>query len=91
VDGWQGSQNHNLGVRHTDFYAWGQVAGFDNDPSAFLEIATARLRFGPVWSPPFTPIVLRYRDTEYAFRGLFQSLRAQGFLRIFRLALSIVD
>jgi len=29
VDDWPGSQNHNWGRRHTDRYAWGQVAGFD--------------------------------------------------------------
>jgi hypothetical protein len=78
IDGWRGSQNHNWGSRHTDLYAWGQVAGFDNDPDAFLEIATARLRLGPVWSPSFTLIVLRYKGVEYGLRGLFQSLRAHG-------------
>lgn len=29
IDGWVGSQNHNWGSKHTDEYAWGQVAGFD--------------------------------------------------------------
>ena len=37
VDGWTGSQNHNWGSRHTDRYAFGQVAGFDNAPGSFLE------------------------------------------------------
>ena len=83
VDGWRGSQNHNWGVRHTDLYAWGQVAGFDNDAEAFLEIATARLRLGPFWSPPFTPIVLRYKGAEYGLRGLLQSLRAHGSFEYF--------
>src|SRR5690349_2241184 len=32
VGGWVGSQNHNWGAKHTDRYAWGQVAGFDNAP-----------------------------------------------------------
>jgi hypothetical protein len=32
---WVGSQNHNWGSRHTDLYAWGQVAGFDNQPDSF--------------------------------------------------------
>ena len=83
VDGWHGSQNHNWGVRHTDLYAWGQVAGFDNDAEAFLEIATARLRLGPFWSPPFTPIVLRYKGAEYGLQGLLQSLRAHGSFEYF--------
>jgi len=51
IDGWRGSQNHNWGSRHTDRYAWGQVAGFDNAPDAFLECCTAQVKIGPVWSP----------------------------------------
>jgi hypothetical protein len=55
VDGWLGSQNHNWGSRHTDHYAFGQVAGFDNAPDSFLEVATARNRIGPLWTPALTP------------------------------------
>lgn len=70
VDGWIGSQNHNWGSRHTDRYAWGQVAGFDEAPDSFLELATAQLRIGPWWTPPLTPIVLRHEGVEHAFRAL---------------------
>ena len=48
ISDWIGSQNHNWGKRHTDHYAWGQVAGFDNNPDAFLELSTARIRSGCV-------------------------------------------
>lgn len=78
VDGWAGSQNHNWGRKHTDRYAWGQVAGFDAHPDSFLEIATAKLKVGPLWTPPITPIVLRHGGREYAFNGLAQSARARG-------------
>lgn len=78
VADWVGSQNHNWGTRHTDLYAWGQVAGFDSEPESFLEVATARLRVGPVWTPPLTPLVLRHRHKEYAFTSLVQALRARG-------------
>lgn len=78
VADWVGSQNHNWGSRHTDLYAWGQVAGFDTHPQSFLEIATARLRFGPWWTPPITPLVLRHRQREYALTGLVQALGARG-------------
>ena len=61
IDGWRGSQNHNWGSRHTDRYAWGQVAGFDGDEDAFLECSTARVRVGPVWTPWLTLLVLRSR------------------------------
>jgi len=78
VDDWTGSQNHNWGRRHTDRYAWGQVAGFDTQPGSFLELATARLKLGPFWTPAFTPIVLRHNGREYAFTRLLQSLKAEG-------------
>ena len=78
IDGWVGSQNHNWGTRHTDRYAWGQVAGFDGAEDSFLEVATARLRFGPAWTPPITPLVLRHRGEEIALRSIHQALRADA-------------
>jgi hypothetical protein len=83
VSGWVGSQNHNWGRKHTDLYAWGQVAGFDGHPDSFLEVATARLRIGPLWTPPITPLVLRHRQKEYALTGLPQGLRAKGAFEYF--------
>lgn len=78
VDDWVGSQNHNWGRRHTDRYAWGQVAGFDTHPDSFLELATARLKIGPFWTPAFTPIVLRHKGREYTFTQLLQTVKATG-------------
>ncbi len=83
VVNWVGSQNHNWGAKHTDQYAWGQVAGFDNSPDSFLEVATARLKIGPLWTPPMTPIVLRHRGEEIALNSLMQTLRAHGALQYF--------
>jgi hypothetical protein len=78
VERWIGSQNHNWGSKHTDSYAWGQVAGFDDAPQAFLECSTARLRLGPVWSPPLTVLVLRTEDREIRLNTVVQALRARG-------------
>jgi hypothetical protein len=78
VDGWPGSQNHNWGEKHTDRYAWGQVAGFDDAPGSFLECATASIKLGPVHTPPMSPIVLRHEGHEYALRALPTSLRARA-------------
>ncbi len=78
INGWVGSQNHNWGSRHIDHYAWGQVAGFDGAPDAFLEISTARIRLGPVWSPWLTPVVLRAEGQEYALNGLLRSALSFG-------------
>jgi hypothetical protein len=83
VINWVGSQNHNWGMRHTDLYAWGQVAGFDSHPESFLEVATAKLRLGPLWTPPITLHVLRHQQKEYALTGLVQGVRAQGGFKYF--------
>lgn len=78
IDNWVGSQNHNWGSRHTDRYAWGQVAGFDEVPDALLECSTARLKIGPVWTPPISPVVLRLGDEILAWNGLTRAVRALG-------------
>jgi hypothetical protein len=88
---WVGSQNHNWGKRHTDHYAWGQVAGFDNDPEAFLELSTARVRIGPLWTPFLTLVVLRVGSQTYALNGLWRALRARGHFDDFHWEFSTAD
>lgn len=78
IENWVGSQNHNWGSKHTDLYAWGQVAGFDNSPDTFLEVATARVKIGPFWTPKMTPIVLRHKGDEFALNDLTQTINAHG-------------
>ncbi|HET7500544.1 MAG TPA: hypothetical protein VFK02_06055 [Kofleriaceae bacterium] len=78
IDDWAGSQNHNWGTRHTDRYAWGQVAGFDDAPDAFLECSTARLKIGPVWSPWLSPVMLRLGGETLAWNGLGRAIRARA-------------
>jgi len=78
VENWVGSQNHNWGSKHTDLYAWGQVAGFDNSRASFLEVATARVKIGPLWTPRMTPILLRHKGQEYALNNMAQTIRAEG-------------
>lgn len=78
ITGWVGSQNHNWGTKHTDLYAWGQVAGFDSAPDSFLEVATARLKLGPLWTPRMTPLVLRHGGEEIALNSVLQTLRAEA-------------
>jgi hypothetical protein len=83
INGWIGSQNHNWGLKHTDHYAWGQVAGFDTHPDSFLEVSTARLKMGPLWTPFLTFLVLRHNGVEYKLNTLRQSYRAKGSFRYF--------
>jgi hypothetical protein len=83
IHGWRGSQNHNWGVRHTDRYAWGQVAGFEGHPDAFLECSTAKLRIGPLWTPWLTNLVLRVPGREIRLNSLTQALRNRARYRCF--------
>jgi hypothetical protein len=78
IDDWVGSQNHNWGVRHTDRYFWGQVCGFDDAPDSFLEVASARLKLGPLWSPLITLVVVRHAGKEYACNSFLQGIRARA-------------
>jgi hypothetical protein len=78
VDGWAGSQNHNWGVRHTDRYLFGQVAGFDGAPDSGLEVVSATTRLGPLRTPLTTLLVLRHDGTEYALTSIRQGLRARA-------------
>ena len=80
---WIGSQNHNWGSRHTDHYAWGQVAGFDHHPLSFLEVATARLKIGPFWTPFMTVLVLRHQGEEIALNHLTEAIRAKASISYF--------
>jgi hypothetical protein len=78
IDGWRGSQNHNWGSRHTDKYAWGQVAGFDDAPDVFLECATAKIRLGPIWTPWVTVVTVRMDGRTLAVNDLLRGARARA-------------
>jgi len=78
VDGWIGSQNHNWGARHTDLYAWGQVAGFDDDANAFLECASARVRVAGLRTPWLSLIVLRLDGVEHRLNALWTAAAARA-------------
>ncbi|MBV1857946.1 MAG: hypothetical protein KUG77_06000, partial [Nannocystaceae bacterium] len=84
IDGWVGSQNHNWGSRHTDRYAWGQVAGFDDAPGVFFEATTAWLRFGPLWTPPLTLASVRVAGRVVQRVGILQAVRAKASVQDFR-------
>lgn len=83
IQKWRGSQNHNWGSKHTDSYAFGQVAGFENAPESFLECSTAQVKIGPVWTPRMTLLVLRHAGQEYRLNTVRQALRAKGEFRYF--------
>src|SRR5690606_22657767 len=70
---------------------WGQVAGFDEAPDAFLECTTARLRLGPVWTPFLSPAVLRIDGRDLQLNGLLRSARAHGRFGLFDWTLHTAD
>lgn len=79
VRDWVGSQNHNWGSRHTDRYAWGQVAGFDDAPDVFLECVTAKVKVGPFHTPWSTMVVVQgLPEGPLAINRLGRSLRAKA-------------
>lgn len=78
IDDWLGSQNHNWGVKHTDRYAWGQVAGFDGAEDSFLEVSTAQVDLGPISTPWLSPMVLRHEGREYRLNGMLTAAKANG-------------
>ena len=86
VDGWVGSQNHNWGRRHTDHYAFGQVAGFDDAPDTFLEVVSAKVKVGPVRLPMVTCLSLRHRGRTHELVSLLKGMRARCRVRLFLLA-----
>ena len=83
INNWIGSQNHNWGSQHTDRYAWGQVAGFDNNADSFLEIATAQVKLGLVYTPKMTIAILRHGGKEYFFNTLLKSIKNKATYKYF--------
>lgn len=84
LDGWTGSVNHNWGRKHTPAYAFGQVCGFDGQPSSSLEIVTARAALGPVRLPAATLFVLRHAGREIAVRSVPAARHTSGEYQPFR-------
>ncbi len=74
IQNWVGSQNHNWGSKHNDFYVWAQTSGFEQAPDTFLEASSARFQYGPFWTPPFTLAVLRHRGKEFRLNSLRNAL-----------------
>lgn len=78
LDRWQGSQNHNWGIQHTDRYAWGQCIGFEDHPDTVLELSTAQVDLGPLQSPWLTPLTLRHEGQDHSFGTIPAALRNHG-------------
>jgi hypothetical protein len=84
IENWRGSQNHNWGEKHTDYYAWGQVAGFDNAPDSFLELITAKIKLGPIKTPFMTILVLRHKGKEYRLNKIKHWISSKAKFKYFK-------
>ncbi len=78
IEAWQGSVGHNWGPRHTDRYAFAQIAGFDQAPETYFEMASAQFKWGPLYTPSFTPFVLCHRGEVIRVGGPLDSLRVKS-------------
>ncbi|MEW6443816.1 MAG: tocopherol cyclase family protein [bacterium] len=78
VTGWKGSQNHNWGEKHTDQYAWAQCNSFEGHPGSYMEMMSARLRLGPVWTPYISFLALHHEGQDYLFNRPACLLRAKA-------------
>jgi len=77
VTGWRGSQNHNWGEKHTDQYAWAQCNTFPDCPDTYMEMMSARLRVGPVWTPYLSFLALQVRGERILFNSPRSLLKAR--------------
>jgi hypothetical protein len=51
LEQWPGMVGHNWGREHAKQWVWLSGLGFDSDPRAFIDVALARVRVGPVTLP----------------------------------------
>jgi hypothetical protein len=78
LDGWPGMVGHNWGREHAKEWVWLSGLGFDADPQAFIDVALARVRVGPVTLP--------WIATGWAFfKGAYHRLGGPGQIRSTRI------
>ena len=73
-----GSQIHRWGSRHAHAWAWGRCHTFREDPTAYLDVLSLRVRRGPLVSPPLTLLSLYLGREVYHFKDLWGTSRAHG-------------
>lgn len=78
VEDWRGMQGHNWGSRHMGHYAWGHANQWEGDEDLALEGMTARVKLGPILTPPLTVVCVRARGVRYDFNSWTTLLRARG-------------
>ncbi len=62
-----GHQAHIWGTKHAARWAWANCNLFDGEKATVLEALSARVKAGPVLSPPVSSVFLRVGDDTYRF------------------------
>ena len=78
VSGWRGMQGHNWGRRHTHLYGWMHCNVWDGVDDLVVEGITARVKLGPVLSPPLTLVIAEHAGARHLFTLPGSLFRARG-------------
>jgi hypothetical protein len=69
ADGWPGMVGHNWGTQHAERWIWLHGTSFAGDPQAWLDLAVARVKVGPVLTPWIANGVLSRGGERRVIRG----------------------
>jgi len=72
-----GMQGHNWGEGVAPRWAWGHVAGFEEDPDGVLEVVHGGIPAGP-WQVPVTVALIRLGGREWRLNGPLEMARARS-------------
>jgi hypothetical protein len=78
VDGWRGMQGHNWGRRHAHAYGWAHCNVWSGADDLVVEGITARVKLGPVISPPVSLLIATHRGVTHSFTLPHSLWRARG-------------
>ena len=78
VDGWRGMQGHNWGRRHTHLYGWVHCNVWEDADDLVVEGITARVKLGPLLSPPITLVIAAHAGERHHFTLPGSLWRARG-------------
>jgi hypothetical protein len=70
VEGWQGMVGHNWGSEHAERWIWLHGAGFEQDPSAWLDVSLGRVRVAGRTTPWLASGALSLRGRLHRLGGL---------------------